>query len=262
MSSQSPADLRIIAPYGGTVTNTLEVERPGGDGLELEDSGAMLGLYVQWIRAGSFQGNLFGYFSPEVNYSTLLGLHSNFDRYFDIGPLRNLVLGGGLELISIDTDAADAIDGLDAFSMRNTIIAPFARTGKQFGFGPAWLDATVFPWAGGEVALQRGEIELTPTASSNGSSGGPPGPIEIEQEIDETDWYGLAGVNLRATIARVVQLDGKFHVAFDEDDRYRRGSLMMNVFVTHNFGLSWRFSHMETSAATTRYHIFGFVVLF
>ncbi len=257
-------DIRIIAPYGGWVTNELVREDDQGN-LELIDSDLMMGLYAQWIRPGSFQGNVFLYHAPDVNYSTLWGLHSNLDVYFDLGPVTDVVFGGGLELITFEIDAGDNIEfetdngelAVEDFELTNTVIAPFLRAGKQFPIVAENVDAVVFPWAGAEVSMQRGELEfIIPPMFFGGE------PLENDLEIDQTDVLGLVGLNARATLYRLFQIDVKYSLAFGEDDVYNRVSLMTNVFFTRNVGASWRFSYMETSAGFTQYNLLGLVAMF
>ena len=259
-----PQDIRIIAPYGGSVTNEIARESDDGD-FELNDTDAMFGLYAQWIRPGSFQGNLFFYHAPDVNYSTLWGLHSNLDLYVDLGPVRNVVFGGGLELITFAVDAGDNIEvtsprgtsRVDDFELDNTVISPFLRAGKQFPIAAENVDAVVFPWAGAEYTIQTGDLSFTIPPQFPGSQ-----PVGVEVDIDEADLHALVGLNARATLYRFFQVDAKYSLAFGAGNVYSRVSLMTNVFFTRNLGASWRFSYMETSAGYTQYNLLGLVAVF
>ena len=256
-----PRDIRIIAPYAGLVRSVVDAGA-GDHDLELKDTDLMLGLYTQWIRPGAFQANVFAYHAPDVNYTALWGLHSNLDFYFNAGPVQNLVLGGGLELISLDIDAGDNIEvtsngttaALQAFELTNLISVPFLRAGKQWQVGSGPLEAVIFPWAGAELLMQRGEVSfLRPD--------GPPGTfVAVEEDIDSTDPKALSGLNLRLSLFRFLQLDGKYSLAFDTSDLHQRASLMANLFFTRNLGVSYRWSYTETGAGSTLYNIFGVVV--
>lgn len=260
-----PQDIRIVAPYGGWVTNQIARESKEGD-FELTDTDVMFGLYAQWIRPRSFQGNLFFYHAPDVNYSTLWGLHSNLDIYTDLGPVSDMVFGGGLELITFEVDAGDNIKvvspmgtaKVENFELRNTVIAPFLRTGKQFPIAAKNLEALVFPWAGAEYTMQSGEISFTvPPPPFPGSQ-----PVNVNSEIDEADIHALVGLNARAILYRFFQVDAKYSLALGADEVYNRVSLMANVFFSRNLGTSWRFSYMETSAGYTQYNLLGLVIMF
>ncbi|TVQ35692.1 MAG: hypothetical protein EA384_15885 [Spirochaetaceae bacterium] len=264
LSVAQPRDIRIVAPYAGRVTSVYQRDSDYGD-IELKDSDLMLGLYTQWIRPGSFQANMFVYHAPDVNYASLWGLHSNLDFYVTLGLLRNMVIGGGLELISITIDAGDNITvetqsgtaRLEDFELQSSIVVPFLRAGKQFPLSNRWAELVIFPWAGAEIDFIRGDLSFTVPP------GDPfPPAVEVETDLDDTSLYALAGINLRSTLLRFVQLDAKYSAAFDPYTWYPRASLMTNVFFTRNLGVSYRFSYMQTSAGSTLYNIFGVVATF
>lgn len=256
--AEAPRDIRIVAPYAGWLTNVYERSSDMGD-IELTDTGLMLGLYAQWIRPGSFQGNVFLYHAPDVNYATLWGLHSNVDFYFGIGPLRNLVVGGGLELLTLDIDAGDNVDNLQDFALQTAIIAPFLRAGKQFPLSNDWAQLVIFPWAGAELDIVRGDLEFVVPA---GAPPQPPFPVEQDIDLNDESVYALAGINLRSTLFRFLQLDAKYSAAFTPHTYLPRTSLMANVFFTRNLGLSYRFSSMKNSAGSNLYHLLGVVATF
>jgi hypothetical protein len=249
------ADIRIIAPYAGFISNVTEREA-GGSEIVLEDTDLMLGLYAQWIRPGGFQGNVFLYHAPDVNFSKLWGFHSNLDFYFSIGEIDNLVIGGGLELISIHMDAQNEIPGLQNFTLQTTVVAPYLRVGRQFPFGDTRTNLVIFPWVGGEVDIVRGNVSFFVPIPFD-----PPG-IDVTERLDATDLYGLAGINLRATLWHFLQVDAKYSGAFDAYTFLPRASVMVNGYFTRTVGLSYRFSVMETTAGDSRYHIFGVSLVF
>ena len=248
-----PGDIRIVAPYAGWVTSVYEREHDPED-IELKDTDLMLGLYAQWIRPRSFQANVFLYHAPDVNYASLWGLHSNLDFYFNAGPVQNLVAGGGLELITINIDAGDNVEPLQDFELQTSVVAPFLRAGKQFPLANDWAELVIFPWAGAELDFVRGDLSFFVPFPFPGQT--------VKTDLDETDLYALAGINLRSTLLRFLQLDAKYSAAFDPHSWYPRASLMTNVFLTRQLGLSYRFSYMQTSAGSTMYNIFGVVAMF
>ncbi len=248
-----PGDIRIVAPYAGWVTSVYQREYDPDD-IELKDTDLMLGLYAQWVRPGSFQANVFLYHAPDVNYASLWGLHSNLDFYFNAGPVQNLVAGGGLELITINIDAGDNVEPLQDFELQSSVVAPFLRAGKQFLLAGDRAELVIFPWAGVELDVVRGDLSFVVPFP-------PPGQT-VKTDLDETDLYALAGINLRSTLLRFLQLEAKYSAAFDPHSWYPRASLMTNVFFTRQLGLSYRFSYMQTSAGSTMYNIFGVVAMF
>lgn len=247
-------DIRIVTPYAGFVTNEYQRETDSGN-IGLKDTDLMLGLYGQWIRTGAFQANAFLYHAPDVNYATLWGLHTNVDFYFSLGEIENLVIGGGVEFLTIDIDAGDNVNGLQDFGARTTVVAPYLRTGRQFPFGDARTNVVIFPWVGGEIDFVRGDVSF-------GLPFPPPFGTQVDESIDGTELYALTGLNVRATLWRFLQIDAKYSAAYDPYTFLPRASVMTNVFFSRNLGVSYRFSAMESSAGSTVYHIFGLAGVF
>ncbi len=262
-AAAQPTDIRIVAPYAGFVTSVYQRESGSGD-IRLEDTDLMLGLYAQWIRTGTFQANAFLYHAPDVNYSSLWGLHTNVDFYFSLGEIENLVIGGGVQLLTLDIDAGNNIVAvspmgaevnLQDFSLKTTVVAPYLRTGRQYPFGDARTNVVIFPWVGGEVNLVGGDVSF-------GLPIGPPPGMQIDESIDDTDLFALAGINVRATLWRFLQIEARYSAAFDPNTFLPRASVMTNVFFTRNLGVSYRVSAMESSTGSTVYHLFGLAGMF
>ena len=124
-----------------------------------EDTSLMEGLFFQWVDTERFLFNAFVYHSAEVNYSTLIGGHLIGDVYFWANPLGRAVAGAGLELIRLDMDAGDAFGPVVTdFQLPTTFIIPYLRAGHTFLFGSRdRVQLSVFPWAGAELDIARGD---------------------------------------------------------------------------------------------------------
>lgn len=252
-------NIRIIAPYLGGVTNQFEREFDAGGSpqtLALDDTDIMGGLYLQWINERWFQVNTFLYHAPDVNFSTLWGLHLNADAYLPLVPVGRIVVGGGYELIRIDMETASGIDGLSDFRYTNDISVPFVRTGYSLSLGPQLVRFTVFPWVGAQFEQIGGEVAGTVNLAF------PPGDIPFQTEIDESNVEALAGINTRLSLFRIVQGELKYRIAAGDDDIKNTFTGMLNVFFTRNLGVSYRMRYSETSAGTDTYNLFGVVYTF
>ena len=152
----SAEDIRIVAPYGGAITNFYENETYK---IDLEDTGFMTGLYAQWIRPELFQANTFLYYSPEVNDSRIFGGHLNADLYFDVQPRTKNAVGAGLELIRIDMELPDEdADPLTGFTLENSVTAVYGRLGRYFLLESDNSDLSIMPWLGVEFDFIRGDV--------------------------------------------------------------------------------------------------------
>lgn len=256
-------NIRIIAPYLGGVTNQFEREFDASGSqqtLGLDDTGLMGGLYLQWINERWFQVNTFLYHSPDVNFSTLWGLHLNADAYLPLVPIGRIVVGGGYELIRIDMETSSGIDGLSDFRYTNDISVPFVRTGYSLSLGPQLVRFTVFPWVGAQFEQVGGEVAGT-VDDPNGPVF-PPGDIPFQTDIDESSVEALAGINTRVSLFRFVQGELKYRIAVGDDDIKNTFTGMFNVFFTRHLGVSYRLRYSETSAGTDTYNLFGVVYTF
>jgi hypothetical protein len=135
--------MNILVPYIGAIENVYE-----DSSLDLQDTGLMAGLYFQSIDPDRYQWNAFVYHSPDVNYSKLWGGHFIFDAYFGNNLRGKYLLGAGIEIISLDMDAADEIFPLQDFTLTNTITVPYVRAGKYFQFRQGPVGVSILPWAG------------------------------------------------------------------------------------------------------------------
>jgi hypothetical protein len=252
--------IRIVAPYVGPVTNVTEYSEYG---IDLEDTGLMGGLYFQMIDPEAYQWNAFVYHSPDVNYSRLWGGHFIYDRYFGHSPSGKFLLGAGIEYIRLDMDGGDNITGtmhgtqvtLQDFTLENTIVIPYARGGKYFLFGRGPVGVSVLPWAGVQPEFMSGKVEFS-------GMFGPPPPRVISESLDDTSWYGIAGINLKVNLYRFIDIEGKYQATFNGDVYHPTISAIVNLFVTRNWGLSYRYKYMETSYGSDSYHLAGVAYVF
>ncbi|MCX7788558.1 MAG: hypothetical protein N2442_12790 [Spirochaetes bacterium] len=264
-SPHLPAEtITIVAPYMGWVTNTYENDSYK---LNLEDSGFLSGMYLQSINPSLFQWNAFLYYSPDVNYSTLWGGHFIVD-FYPIGDfLGKYLVGAGVEVIRIDMDAGNSIKvpagpppattTLEGFNLTNTIIIPYARVGKYLVFGMGPVQFSVLPWIGATYESVQGTIKFTAQFSP------PPAPkTSIDTSFDDSAWYATAGINLKLTLFRFLDIEGKYQATFDGEVYHPSFSLIANLFFTRNWGLSYRYKYMETSGGKDSYNLFGVAYVF
>jgi hypothetical protein len=240
--SAEAEDIRILAPYLGYLNNVYE---NADYSLDLDDSSLMKGLYFQWINPKRYQWNMFLYQSSEVNYSTLWGGHFIFDLYLGVRERGKYVIGTGIEYIRLDMDAGNNIFPLSDFQLVNNIIVPYLRAGRYFLFGSDTLGVSILPWAGIQPEWVRGDIAFIP----------PFPPIPFEEKIDEYDLYGIAGINVSASLYHFITLDAKYRGTFSADDYFSTVDGMVNFFFTRHWGLSYRFKYSETGSGSTAYHI-------
>jgi hypothetical protein len=243
-------DIRIVVPYVGVITNEYE---DSDKNLDLEDTGLLTGLYFQWVNPEKYQWNAFVYHSPDVNYSTIWGGHFIFDYYFAGDRLGKYVAGAGIELIRIDMDAGDNIMPLQDFTLTNTVTVPYLRAGKYFLFGHGPVGVSVLPWAGIQPEFYAGDLEFSAVF-------GPPTPVK--ESFDDSDWYGIAGLNLKINLFRFLDIEGKYQGTFNGDDYRSTWSALVNVFLSRSLGLSYRFKYMETSSGSDLYHLAGAAFVF
>jgi hypothetical protein len=141
-------------------------------------------------------------------------------------------------VISLDMDAAagEIVPG-STFQMPLKVYVPppgpaiFTRSRDK-------VLLSVFPWAGAEYDITRGDISFVVD---------PPGPgsIPVDESVDDETWYGLAGVSVSATIMHFIDLQAKYKLTFNGDDRLHTFDAMANVFFTRHWGVSYRFKHMQ-----------------
>lgn len=252
-------NVRIIAPYAGPIINRLEQELSTGSPLELEDTGLMTGLYLQWINDRFFQANSFIYHSPDINYATLWGIHFNADAYLFPGPLGRVVVGVGYEQIWLDLDGgAEIAEDTTDFVLTNDISVPFFRAGYSFRFDAGATRLSLFPWAG--VQFERVDGDISFTVDPNGPA--PPPAQDIEEPIDENTTSGLIGLNTRLFLLRFLQGEAKYRIALGDGEPRHTVTGMLNLFFSRHLGLSYRARYSESSAGEEIYHLFGVVYTF
>lgn len=259
----SAETITIAAPYAGWVTNTYENAEYK---LNLEDSGFLAGFYLQSINPSLFQWNAFAYYSPDVNYSTLWGGHFIVD-FYPIGDfLGKYLVGAGVEVIRIDMDAGNNIQvpagpstttTLEGFSLTNTILIPYARVGKYFVFGMGPAQISILPWVGATYESVQGTVQFS-------AQFGPPSvpKTSVDSTFDDSAWYATAGINLKLTLFRFIDVEGKYQATFDGDVYHPTITVVANVFFSRNWGLSYRYKYMETSGGSDTYNLFGVAYVF
>ena len=242
-------EMRIVAPYAGSLTNTTDVPNAG----EITDSGLLTGLFFQWIDTERYQWNLFAYWAPDVNYSSTLGGHFIYDRFFGPGWHGGFVAGLGLEALRVDLDAGSAL-GTDDLDMETTVFVPFLRAGKYFKASLGSAAFSLLPWIGIQPQWVWGELVVDLPIPG-------PGPI-ITTSLDDFTLFGIAGINLKLTLFHFIDLEGKYQATFDDSEYFNSFNAMANLYFSRNWGLSYRFKHMESSQGTNAYHYLGLAFIF
>ena len=245
----SAEDIRIVVPYLGAAT---DVYKDDANGVELNDTKLMEGLYLQWVNTDLFQANAFVYHSADINYSQLWGGHLIADFYVFSDAMGKAAVGAGLDVLSLDLDAGDHIAPLADFKLPMMLYAPYARVGHYFNFGSRdMVSWSVLPWAGAEYDIIRGDLSFDP-----------PGPGTFSQSIDDETLYALAGINVGATIMHFIELQVKYRATFNADDYLNTFDAMANVYLNRHWGVSYRFKYMETTSGSVSYHIGGVAYVF
>jgi len=239
-------NVRVVTPYLGVLSKSHEDSQAG---LNLEDTALMKGLYLQWVNPDRFQANVFGYQVSDVIYSTIWGAHAIVDYYFDVTERSKNVVGVGSEIVAMDMDAKDNISPYTSFKLTNNVTVLYARLGRYFYFGPASASFSLMPWTGTELDMTRGEVSMTP---------GPPGAMDFSTNTV----LAITGINAKARLYHMVEIDAKYSAAYDADAYYNRATVMTNVYLTRHWALSYRFHYGETSDGTASYHLGGVAYAF
>lgn len=240
--------IRIVAPYLGSITNEYANEAYQ---LNLRDTGRMEGVYAQWINTKVFQANAFFYRAPDVNYSSVKGLHLNLDFYYKPTAAGKWVAGAGLESLNIDMSAGRNIPPLNAFDLDNDVLFYFARIGRYFYYQAGPADFSLLPYAGYAHERVNGEILMDP-----------PGPGTVRVKIDDKDDHPIAGLNLNATLWHFIDLQAKWMGRFKDGDRLDEYSALANFYLNRHWGLSYRFKYMEYGSSSNAYHLGGVAYVF
>jgi hypothetical protein len=243
-------DIRVIVPYLGAATNVYDNPARG---IYSKDAKLMEGLFFQWVNPDFFQANAFAYHSADINYSQLWGGHLIGDFYVWSNPLGKAAVGAGLELILLNMDAGAAFPPLADFEFPLTLYVPYVRIGHYFYLGSRdRVLLSIFPWAGAEYDITRGTVTLVP----------PGPPITVEENQDDENLFGIAGLSVSATIFHFLELQAKYKATFNAQDLLHTVDAMANVFFTRHWGLSYRFKYMQTTDGSTSYHIAGIAFAF
>jgi hypothetical protein len=247
-------DIRIIAPYYGSINNQLAVENME----DLEDSAPIAGLYFQWVNPERYQWNVFLYQSSNINESDITGSHFIFDFYLGNCPNGKYVIGAGLDIIKIKTDG-NISPALQNFKMTNNIYAPFIRAGRYLNFGSEMKKFTILPWIGYEQDIIHGDLGFTVPSMSPQMP-----PMTIDKEIDDDYHYALTGINFKTTLYHFIELSMKYYRKFSLDDGEDLNTLsgMANIYLNRHWGLSYRYKYMEVSVSKNTYHIGGVEFVF
>lgn len=248
-------NIRIAVPYLGVATNVYEDDESS---IDSSDSALMEGFFFQWVNPDLFLANAFIYHSADINHSQLWGGHLIGDFYVWSDPLGKAAVGGGIEVIRLDMDAGDEFSDsyLYDFELPTTMTIPYVRAGHYFNFGSRDKVAlSVFPWVGAEYDITRGDVSFVVD---------PPGPgsFPVDESIDDETFYGIAGLNVGATIMHFVELQAKYRLTFNENDLLHTFDGMANVYFSRSWGLSYRYKYMQSTSGSTSYHIVGIAYVF
>lgn len=244
-------DVRIFTPYGGLVGNQYSNK---DQALDLDDTGAMGGLFFQWVSPDLYQWNVFLYHAPDVNYSALWGGHIIFDVYLGVRDTGKWSIGGGAEIIRLDMDAGDSITPLTDFELLNTVYVPFLRAGRYFYLDLPPVRVTLKPWVGAQAELVRGELGFVPVP--------PAPPIRVEEKIDESEYFPIAGLSVITNLSYYAELQTTYKATFNCQRYLNTFSGMLNVFFSRRFGLSYKMMYVETTTGSTIFHLLGTAVVF
>ncbi len=246
-ANEAAPRVRIAAAYGGVLTNTYEDGR-----VALSGSGALGGLYLQWIEPDYFQTNLFVYYAPSVNESRVFGLHLNGDAYFFSGDWGSLVAGLDVEDLFVNMDAKDSIAGLSSFTLENNTLAIMGRAGVRVRFAPLeGLKLVVFPYVGVMHQRDTGEITRDPLGDPDFD------PPAVTSSIEESQNSFAGGLNLTAKVGHLGEVTLKYLGHLDEDELRSIYTAELKVFVHRSAVVSYQFKDMEMSFGSNRYHLLG-----
>lgn len=248
----SAADYKIVTPYWGVEENIYLNEKYG---LEMKDSQTTKGLYLQSVNPEKYQWNVFIYRTEDINYSDLDGVNLIYDRYFGADAKVKNLIGLGVNYFRLDL-AGENIPvntgiRLDAFNLDQEITSLYLRIGRSYKYNQGQTSYSVLPWIGRQLDQSRGTglVDL-------------PGPKAIVIKIDEDQYSWIAGVNLKANWRHFLQLETKHSITYTDTDYLNKSSAMVNLFLTKNLGLSYRYNYHQTTVGKDSYHLLGLAVLF
>ncbi len=245
------SDFKVITPYWGVVENAFVNDKFD---LELKDSQPTKGLYFQTVDPDKYQLNLFIYRTEDINYSDLAGVNFIYDRYFRAEAKVKNLIGLGVNYLRIDLSGKSIpakTGSLDTFNLDQKISSLYLRIGRNYSYNQGQTSYSVLPWIGGQLDQSRGTGLVDP-----------PGPNSIPIIINTDQFSWIAGVNLKANWRHFLQLETKHSIAYFNSDHLNKNSAMVNLSLTKNLGLSYRYNYHQTTLGKDSYHLFGLAVLF
>lgn len=243
------ADLTIIAPYWGNQDYSYTNETLG---MELTETLNTRGLFIQSINPDRYQWNLFWYQTNDGN--TINGANFIFDAYFGTDPQHKKVIGIGLNYLEIELskEGVPVMTGtLEAFNLKQQISSPYLRLGKYYLFEYNQLHCSLLPWIGGQWDRSQG----SGTVDYPG-----PGSVSFSTDSDSSSW--LSGLNCKIDLAHFLQLELKHSLAFQHDHRLNKSTAVINLFLSQNVGLSYRYNYHETTTGHDSYQLMGVAIMF
>jgi hypothetical protein len=253
---QAPSHVAVAARYDGWITNEFQYKEYD---MKSKDTSWMTGLYLQYVDPTLFQINGFFYYSPDVNYSKVTGMHVNGDGYFLNGEWGSLVVGVDIEKIKIRMDAGSHLQGymmgawytINNFKVDNDVLFMMARTGARINIlRDSLASVSVFPYIGATRETVTGSVSLTP-----------PGP-PVNVKIDEKDWYPSFGVNITGRFFHFIECTAKYLGRAKKNDYMSSYTGQLNVYVTMYAVLSYQFKYMDMGEGYDMYHILGAGIVF
>lgn len=253
----------ISAVYGGAVTNkaSFPCGTKGQDTATIKDTGFMTGLYLQWIEVNCFQLNAFLYGAPDVNYSRVLGVHTNADGYFLNGRWGSFAAGIDLEDINIRMKAGSHLSsyGYSDMTMTNNVLFMMARAGARFKIQPLdVLSCTIFPYAGITRETVRGKTEYdlsspyVPAAYRHG-----------DRSFSDDENYFSWGTNVTFRAFHFLELTAKYLGRAKKGDYMNSVTGQAQVYLTRSFGITWQTKYMEIDKqAYDLYNLLGVSYIF
>ena len=244
-------EMFIIAPYTGALTNKLN---NSDYNLDMKDTSPMHGIYFQWINTEKFQGNLFYYKSSDINYSNLKGLHAIVDWYFKTNERSKYVLGVGVEKINVDMEAGNNLSAaMTSFDMNNNILYYYARAGQYRYFEAGKFKGSLLPYIG--YSYEKVDIDLKIDFTS-------PFIPDTDENVISKDRYPIAGLNLKTKFHHFLETKLKYMSRFEKPHTAHSATAIVNIYLTRNFGLSYRYKYIEHGKSSDTYQLAGIMVCF
>ena len=244
---------RIITPYGGQIENELNGKK---------DDAYLNGLYFQWIDSEKFQGNIFVYYSKDINFSNMFGTHAIFDYYFNQNTKTKDVIGIGANYFNIDTEMEGSTTEFESMEMEmdNNIFTPYIRGGRYFYANYSDFNFSLLPWLGFEYDIVKGDVKGKLELNNPFA----PLPIIIDDDISKEYYYLITGLNFKVKYSYFADLKLKYSVKKDlnRDDWLKNSSIVANIYLSRNWGISYRYKHYEATEGDIDYNIAGISFIF